>query len=105
MSSSMSRVWRRWEILISTTAPHLDSTSSRRSDRSRFPLNNFRYRRSTITRGVLGIPNVISVYDGWTQPLRGNPEARLKPHHDDFPFLFAIAGEYRRNEDDEPEDA
>ncbi len=41
------------------------------------------------------------------QLLAAANKARLKLHHDEFPFFFAIAvaGEHRRNEDGDPQDA
>jgi hypothetical protein len=46
------------------------------------------------------------LYDGWMQVLRGNPESRLKLHHDDYLFFFGATSsdESKKDEDDDPDE-
>jgi hypothetical protein len=50
--------------------------------------------------------NMVSVYGGWSQVLRGNPVARLKLHHDDYLFFFGTTGadDVRKTEGNELDD-
>jgi hypothetical protein len=50
--------------------------------------------------------SMVDVYAGWTQVLRGNPEARLKLHHDDYLFFFGAtsADDSRKHDGEELDD-